>query len=149
MSRTSVIVNSYPIYNNYTSTFQELLQKDKSIIFHHRNIHTVAIEMYKVKHNICPSFVNDLFVYNENTNKFTLPRVHSENMGKKSWQYFGPIVWNSMLPDYIKTSVNLNIFKEKIKSWVPDNCKCKLCLDFIPGVGYGVIRENVFYPTPH
>ena len=135
-------------YNNYTSTFQELLKMDKSITFHQRNIHTIASEMYKVKHNLCPSYVSDLFVYNDKTNKFTLPVVRSEKMGKKSWQYYGPIVWNSMIPDNIKDSVNINIFKEKIKSWVPDNCKCKLCIDFIPGVGYGIMRDNVFYPNP-
>ena len=99
-------------YNNYTSTFQELLKMDKSITFHQRNIHTIASEMYKVKHNLCPSYVSDLFVYNDKTNKFTLPVVRSEKMGKKSWQYYGPIVWNSMIPDNIKDSVNINIFKE-------------------------------------
>ena len=92
--------------------------------------------------------MSKLFVYNDKTNKFTLPVFHSEKMGKKSWQYYGPIVWNSMIPDNIKDSVNINMFKGKIKSWVPDNCKCKLCIDFIPGVGYGIMRDNVFYPNP-
>ena len=135
-------------YNDYTSTFKELLKMDKSITFHQRNIHTIAIEMFKVKRNLCPSFVSELFVYNEKTDKFILPGVHSENMGKNSWQYFGPIVWNSMIPDNIKECVHIDMFKEKIKSWVPDNCKCKLCIDFIPGVGYGIMKGNVFYPNP-
>ena len=52
-------------YNDYTSTFKELLKMDKSITFHQRNIHTIAIEMFKVKRNLCPSFVSELFVYNE------------------------------------------------------------------------------------
>ena len=37
------------VYNDYESTFEELLQKDKTLKFHHRNIHHLAIEMYKVK----------------------------------------------------------------------------------------------------
>ena len=35
------------IYNDYTASFNELLKKDKSVSIHHRNIHNVAIEMYK------------------------------------------------------------------------------------------------------
>ena len=33
------------VYNDYTSTFKELLKEDKTLSFHHRNIHCVAIEM--------------------------------------------------------------------------------------------------------
>ena len=40
------------VYQDYSSTFEELLTKDKSLCFHHRNIQQVAIEMYKVKHDV-------------------------------------------------------------------------------------------------
>ena len=33
------------VYNDYTVSFEELLRNDKSISIHHRNIHSVAIEM--------------------------------------------------------------------------------------------------------
>ena len=36
------------VYRDYESTFEDLLKKDKSLKFHHRNIHQVAIEMFKV-----------------------------------------------------------------------------------------------------
>ena len=32
-----------------------------SLGFHHRNIHQVAIEMYKVKNDLSPPFMKDLF----------------------------------------------------------------------------------------
>ena len=35
-------------------TFQELLDLDKSITIHHRNIQKLAIEMYKIKNNLSP-----------------------------------------------------------------------------------------------
>ena len=38
------------VYKDYRSSFEELLRNDKSISIHHRNIHSVAIEMFKVKH---------------------------------------------------------------------------------------------------
>ena len=37
------------VYDDYTSSFNELLKKDKAISIHQRNIHCVAIEMYKAK----------------------------------------------------------------------------------------------------
>ena len=49
------------VYQDYDSTFDELLNKDKSLCFHHRNIHQVAIEMYKVKHDLSPPFMKDIF----------------------------------------------------------------------------------------
>ena len=36
------------VYNDYQLNFDELLRKHKSLSFHHRNIHQVAIEMFKV-----------------------------------------------------------------------------------------------------
>ena len=48
-------------YNDNLSSFEELLSKDKSVRVHHRNIQFLAIEMYKVKLGIGPSFMLDIF----------------------------------------------------------------------------------------
>ena len=128
------------VYNDYLSTFVELLREDKSVSFHHRNIHNLAIEMYKVKHDLCPLFMNEIFSYNKEIDKFICPKVRTD-MGKLSIRSFGPIVWNRMVPDKIKTSLNINIFKERIKSWVPNNCECNLCKDWVDGVGYWKITR--------
>ena len=42
------------VYQDYTTSFEDLLRKDGSLTFHHRNIHQVAIEMFKVKHDLSP-----------------------------------------------------------------------------------------------
>ena len=117
------------VYNNYRSTYEELLREDGSLSVHHRNIHCLATEMYKVRHDLCPPFIKDLFTYNESRNKFLRPNVRTVKMGDGSIRCFGPIVWNTMLPEYVKKSPSLNIFKERIKSWVPTKCKCRLCND--------------------
>ena len=54
------------VYNDYSSTFVELLREDKTMSFHHRNIHNLAIEMYKVKNNLSPPFIMELFKSKEN-----------------------------------------------------------------------------------
>ena len=40
------------IYNDKTSTFKELLEKDNSVSIHYRNIQAVATEMHKVANGI-------------------------------------------------------------------------------------------------
>ena len=42
------------VYNDDTSSFDELLRKDNSVSIHHRNIQALAIEMYKAKNNLSP-----------------------------------------------------------------------------------------------
>ena len=37
------------VYRDDETTFEEMLIRDNSISIHHRNIHTVAIEMFKAK----------------------------------------------------------------------------------------------------
>ena len=44
-------------------------------------------------------------------------------------------------PSDIVLSCNSNAIKESIKGWIPDNCKCSLCKDYIQGVGYVNIIE--------
>ena len=49
------------IYDDYISSFEYLLTRDKSVSIHHRNIQKVAIEMFKVKNNLSPEFIVGLF----------------------------------------------------------------------------------------
>ena len=94
---------------------------------HHRNIHCLATEMYKVKNDLSPPFMKEIFSYNEKREKFYRPNARTTKMGLGSIRNFGPIVWNTMLPKNVKDSPSLNIFKDRIKSWVPNSCKCRLC----------------------
>ena len=82
--------------------------------------------------------MKDLFRLNEAPNSrttFLIPSVNSEYMGKLSLRYFGPIVWETMLPDSYKEISELEKFKEDIKKWVPD-CKCRLCKTYVRGLGF-------------
>ena len=126
------------VYQDYTSSFDELLKMNNSVCIHHRNIQLVAILMFKVKNGLCPEIMKDLFQFNtnpNNTNTFVIPRVRGEYMGKLSLRYFGPVVWETMLPDKYKGVTLLEKFKADIKEWVPE-CKCRLCKTYVAQVGF-------------
>ena len=132
------------VYQDYKSSFQELLTKDESVCIHHRNIQLVAIEMFKVKHNLCPEIMKDLFRFNLNPNStkdFVRPNVSSVYKGEWSMRWFGPMVWDSMLPESCKQIQTLEKFKEDIKKWVPENCPCKTCKEYIASMGYVTLFE--------
>ena len=44
------------VYNDTSSKFQ-LLQRNRSVNIHHRNIQTITMEVFKVGNNICPPIV--------------------------------------------------------------------------------------------
>ena len=46
------------VYNDYISTFSELLKLDNSFTVHERNIQTLAIEVFKVVHNLSPEIMS-------------------------------------------------------------------------------------------
>ena len=132
------------VYDDYTSSFEELLRKSGSVSIHHHNTQLVAIEMFKVKNGLSVDLISCLFEkYPNPTDQrtFIIPRVKTEYMGKHSLRYFGPVVWETMLPQKYKEMVSLDKFKREIKGWVPDNCKCRLCKVYVGGLGFTNVTE--------
>ena len=88
--------------------------------------------------------MRDIFLFNTDSqceNTFLIPRVKGEYMGKLSLRYFGPVVWETMLPDNFKNIADVEKFKEDIKKWVP-NCKCRLCKNYVAQVGFIETKSN-------
>ena len=128
-------------YNNKSSSFQDLLDRDNSVTIHHRNIRTLAIETFKVLHGLSPPLLNEVFVerncnYNLRGNNFlNRRRVNSVRYGTESVSFLAPKIWD-ILPKEIKNSETLNAFKAKIKNWVPQECPCRLCKTYVSQVGF-------------
>ena len=108
------------IYDDKSSSFQELLKKYNSVSIHHRNIQALAIEMFKVKNNAAPetmkerTFPPKMSPYDlRNNNSFKRRRANSVWHGTESVSCLGPKIWD-LVPNEIKESVSLNAFKFKI-----------------------------------
>ena len=41
-----------------------------------------------------------------------------------------------MIPDEIKSSPTVEVFKGKIKKWWPTDCDCHICRTYISKIGY-------------
>ena len=129
------------VYSDFQSTFEELLEIDGYFSIHHQNIQTLAIEVYKVLHGLSSSNLKELLVFrNNNYNtrsqyELAIPSVNTVLKGKNSIRYLGPIIWNS-IPIGIRCADSLNIFKSQIRQWKPLSCQCRLCLNYLDGVGF-------------
>ena len=130
------------LYSDDVSTFAELLNKDMSFTIHQRNIQSIAIEMFKVKNSIGPVLLKDIFIernYNgpalRTISDFVTPKINTVHYGEDTLAFFGSKIWN-LIPSDIKYVDDLNVFKSLIRKWAPEKCPCRLCKQFVHGVGY-------------
>ena len=128
-------------YNNKSSSFQDLLDKDNSVTVLHRIIRTLAIETLKVPHGLSTPLLNEIFQERKCNHKLrgnnflNRRRVNSARYGTESVSFLAPKIWD-ISPLEIKNSETLNAFKAKIKNWVPQECPCRLCKTYVSQVGF-------------
>ena len=104
------------------------------------NTRTTKIHINHAKyHSMKDIFAERNTVYDlRHGNDSQFPKVHTPTYGNRLW---------STLPNKIKQASTLPIFKSHIKCWKGENCNCRLCIIYIPQVGYLLICIN-FYFTP-
>ena len=64
-----------------------------------------------------------------------VPDAKSVGYGTETIRYRGPKTWE-LLPSEIKYCKTLVEFKSKVKSWEPQGCTCRLCLDYVYHYGF-------------
>jgi len=129
------------VYKNSDLSFEELLELDNSKTVHQKNLQRLAIEMYKVKNNISPLPMQELFIENNNPHDlrnrrlWDIPKVRTVAFGTETIRFRGPKVWEA-LPTNIKNAETLSAFKSKLKDLRSIECSCRLCKPFIPNLGF-------------
>ena len=128
-------------HGDYESSFEQLLRMDNSVSIHERNLQRLVTEIYKVKNDLAPIFMKNIFrdstkIYNLR-NKTTLEtsNVKTVYWGTETITFRGPQIW-ALLPENIKDSQSLLEFKTKVKKWKPEGCICRLCKTYITQLGF-------------
>ncbi len=125
---------------DYKSSFEDLLIKSKSISSHNKNLQYLAIEIYKTLSGLNPTFMEEIFSVNDcsydlRDSKFRNTKPNYKLYGFNTVSYRCNQIWNS-IPIEIKNSPTLDIFKNRIKTFINFKCTCDLCKQYIPYVGY-------------
>ena len=117
------------------------LKKTRSFSIHHRNIESLAIELYNFSHGLSPSIMKNVFHFNTNIpyNLSSRSELYSRNPKTVKYEtetifYLAPKIW-SLLPNVIKSSKSLDVFKSKIRQWEP-NFPCRLYKNYLQHVGF-------------
>ena len=74
------------VYSGYSSTFENLLNKDKSVTIHQHNLQQLAIEIFKVKIGIAPKIMNEVFTFVVNNTYNLRSGMHLSRVNVNSTQ---------------------------------------------------------------
>ena len=86
------------LYGDYESTFEELLDNDKSLTIHKKNLQSLMVEIYKTINHLNPAYMWELFIkkdvpYNLRSNKLCkIPSVNSQRYGISSLSFRGSLL---------------------------------------------------------
>ena len=109
------------LYGDYESTFEELLDKDKSLTIHRKNLQRLMVEIYKTINHLTCIHVGILYKknvhYNLRSNELCkIPSVSSQRYGISSLSFRESLLWTA-LSDEIKLATSKNNFKKEIQQW--------------------------------
>ena len=82
------------------SSFNELLEKDRSVSIHERNPQVLATEMYKISNSLSTPLMKDAFLinrylYNLRQNyHFSITRINTVYYGTETISNLGPKIWD-------------------------------------------------------
>ena len=128
-------------YNDTSSTFQELPQHNRSVSIHHENIQVLTMEVFKVVNNTCHPIMKTVFDFRENRysirkfQEMIQQKVRTVRYGLETALYCAPQLW-SLVPTDLKSALNVNQFKTKIKHWKCTECPGKLCRTYLRNIVY-------------
>ena len=97
------------VYNNNTSSYEDLLEIDNSVSIHIRNLQALAIELYKIVSGFSPEIMKDVFPFNTNSSynirnrrTFRSRPIRTVYFGSETLSCLGPKIWE-LIPESFKT----------------------------------------------
>ena len=99
------------------------------ICLYQKRVIATCSEIYKTRNNLNPAYMHDIFAQrpsNYPTRKpsdMFIPEGNRKTLGINSMRIEGSKLWN-LLPESIKVSPSLTIFKQRIKKHSLPYCKC-------------------------
>ena len=129
------------VYRDYNATFSELLNKDKSVTIHQRNLQLLATEIFKTKNELNPKIMEEIFTFKNvdydllNNTSLKIGNLKTVYYGTESLTNLGAKIWNLLLNEY-KELKSLSTFKSRISNWVTDECPCGMCKNYVAKIGF-------------
>ena len=105
------------VYDDYSSSFETLLETDNSFTIHHQNILSMLIEIYQSLNKAsAENLFDSLFEFKFRQSQFPLERkipfCNLVYRAKNSIRYFGPQIWSSV-PFEIRNAATLEDYSRK------------------------------------
>ena len=111
------------VTNKFDLDYESICEQEKQFSIHKRCIKQVALQMYKIKRNMAPQYLQSLFTSKESnydmrdTDNFLIPNFSTITYGKRSLKYYGAKLW-SKIPVNIKSLDTLKSFKSAVNTWL-------------------------------
>ncbi len=121
------------VFTDYTSSYAELRQRADVPLLYINRIRNEMIDVFKiVSQGNGPIYLRKLFKASEhryNTRSILsleLPKYRTVKYGRNCFKFHGAKLWNSLDTSF-KCAIHLQSFKEPIRSWNGQDCKCQAC----------------------
>ena len=143
------------VYQDKKSSFETLLKRDKSVSIHIKNMQYLTTEIFKVKNDLCPEIMKEIFIFHENPtynlrsgNHLTRRNIQATHHGIETISNLGAKIWD-LLPEEIKNASSLSVFKTKIKKWIPKKMPMQTLPDMYKKYRFYLILSNRFAKLCH
>ena len=108
-------------YCNCKSSFNELLDKDRSFTIHQKNVQTLATEVYKYLYGLSPTILGEVFKVNETIphdlrmrNQLYARNPKTVRYSTETTSFLSPKTW-AFIPQNIKDSSSFPCFRKSIR----------------------------------
>ena len=123
------------VNNDFSSSFPELIEKDKSVTIHHHILQTLAYEIFKVQNKMAPETVHQKDRNYSLRNSTALQGGSIKTYCSETISGLGPKI-RDILPTELKKIVSPALFKKRTLEWVPKNFPYRLCKTYVQNVGF-------------